>query len=196
MAAENEKDLALGKRSSRDDASSIHGITLNLPNSEGVMLFVVREIADSSNSFSATDLSTNPGMVSKSESGLVANQQDNVQKYLNKGYRMADVKFFSGILSERLGVNKPEMDTYLNALKTYAKRGCKPVVQAGGVYLGRELVFTPIAADSRLTHCQFSLWSEGQLGTRRRRGCVGVQLCEASSWSHPVLNSRKIPLLT
>ena len=33
--AEHEKDLALGKRISRDDESSIHGITLNLPNSEG-----------------------------------------------------------------------------------------------------------------------------------------------------------------
>jgi hypothetical protein len=32
---EHEKDLALGKRISRDDESSIHGITLNLPNSEG-----------------------------------------------------------------------------------------------------------------------------------------------------------------
>jgi hypothetical protein len=33
--AEHEKDLSLGKRISRDDESSIHGITLNLPNSEG-----------------------------------------------------------------------------------------------------------------------------------------------------------------
>jgi hypothetical protein len=83
----------------------------------GVMLFVVRELADAKN-LSAVDLQ--PG----SEKHLSEHfQQDNVEKFLSKGYRMADVKFFSGILAERIGVGKTEMDTYLNALKTYAKRG-------------------------------------------------------------------------
>jgi hypothetical protein len=40
--AEHEKDLALGKRTSRDDESSIHGITLNLPNSEGERILLRR----------------------------------------------------------------------------------------------------------------------------------------------------------
>lgn len=133
--AEHEKDLALGKRTSRDDESSIHGITLNLPNSEGeryllrdftlhalmivhlgVMLFVVREIADGKG-MSAVELpqsATGP---------IIESNQDNIEKYLSKGYRMADVKFFSGIMAERIGVGKAEMDVYLSALKTYAKRG-------------------------------------------------------------------------
>jgi hypothetical protein len=84
---------------------------------EGVMLFVVREIGDRK-SPSAVDLPPGGGKHLSEQF-----QQDNVEKYLSKGYRMADVKFFSGILAERIGVGKTEMDTYLNALKTYAKRG-------------------------------------------------------------------------
>jgi hypothetical protein len=82
----------------------------------GVMLFVVREIADGKG-MSAVELpqsATGP---------IIENNQDNIEKYLSKGYRMADVKFFSGIMAERIGVGKAEMDVYLNALKTYAKRG-------------------------------------------------------------------------
>jgi hypothetical protein len=33
---------------------------------------------------------------------------------------MADVKFFSPVLSERVGVSKHEMDVFLGACKTYA----------------------------------------------------------------------------
>jgi hypothetical protein len=82
----------------------------------GVMLFVVREIADGKG-MSAVELpqsATGP---------VIESNQDNIEKYLSKGYRMADVKFFSGIMAERIGVGKAEMDVYLNALKTYAKRG-------------------------------------------------------------------------
>lgn len=80
------------------------------------MLFVVREIADGKG-MSAVEL---PQSATEAVAG---NNHDNIEKYLSKGYRMADVKFFSGILAERIGVGKSEMDVYLNALKTYAKRG-------------------------------------------------------------------------
>jgi hypothetical protein len=80
------------------------------------MLFVVREIADAKG-ISTTDID------GPNDKEIEDTTGDNVDKYLSKGYRMADVKFFSGILAERIGVGKTEMDTYLNALKTYAKRG-------------------------------------------------------------------------
>jgi hypothetical protein len=108
-----------------DDESSIHGITLHLNSSEGVMLFIVRTIGDGTPA--AHDLPGNDKLVPSN---------DNVDSYLARGYRLAETRFFSKTLADNMGVSKPEMDVFLSACKTYAKRGTRPVVQAGGAYLG------------------------------------------------------------
>lgn len=53
-----------------------------------------------------------------------------------KGYRFTEIRFLTNILAERHGVLKKEMESTLEALKLYAKRGTKPIVQAGGFYAG------------------------------------------------------------
>ena len=111
------------------------------------MLFVVRELADAK-SLSAVDLQ--PGTEKHMSEQF---QQDNVEKFLSKGYRMADVKFFSGILAERIGVGKTEMDTYLNSLKTYAKRG-----KASRIVLGHNTTANKFGV-YRLQACCTGWWS-------------------------------------
>ena len=109
-----------------DDESSIHGITLRLHASEGVMLFLVREIGDglpSAVDYPKADKSRLP-------------VTDSVEHYTQRGYRMAETRFFSKALADHMGVAKPEMDVFLSACKTYAKRGTRPVVQSGGAYIG------------------------------------------------------------
>jgi hypothetical protein len=109
------------------DEESVHGITLRLGTSEGVMVFLAREIGKG-----------------KPKSADFPNRQiqagapetDTVQHYLENGWRLAETRFFSKSLADAMGVNKPEMDIFLSACKTYAKRGTQPVVQEGGVYLG------------------------------------------------------------
>lgn len=109
-----------------DDESSIHGITLHLNTSEGVMLFIVRTIGNGAPA--AHDL---PG--ADKQLGM---SSDNIDSYLSRGYRLTETRFFSKTLADNMGVSKQEMDVFLSACKTYAKRGTRPVVQAGGAYLG------------------------------------------------------------
>ncbi|WVQ68033.1 uncharacterized protein L199_006239 [Kwoniella botswanensis] len=123
----SEKSAEEGKAGVKgDDESSIHGITLRMHNSEGVMLFLVREIGEGNPS--AWD---NPNA---DKNQLRSN--DTVDSYTSRGYRMAETRFFSKAMADHFGVSKPEMDVFLSACKTYAKRGTRPVVQSGGAYLG------------------------------------------------------------
>ncbi|ODN78712.1 hypothetical protein L202_04283 [Cryptococcus amylolentus CBS 6039] len=122
-----EKSAEEGKGGLKgDDESSIHGVTLRLRNSEGVMIFLVREIG--SGHPSAWD---NPN-ADKNQLRSV----DNVDHYSSRGYRMAETRFFSKAMADHFGVSKQEMDVFLSACKTYAKRGTRPVVQSQGAYLG------------------------------------------------------------
>lgn len=109
-----------------DDESSIHGITLNLHNSEGVMLFIVRTIGSGAPASHDTP----------SGDKAVGVSSDNIDSYLARGYRLTETRFFSKTLADNMGVSKQEMDVFLSACKTYAKRGTRPVVQTGGAYLG------------------------------------------------------------
>ena len=106
-----------------DDESSIHGITMKLGASEGVMCFLAREIGKGK-------------PASADMGGDQSKQIDTIDYYLERGWRLAETRFFSKLLADHMGVSKVEMDVYLNACKTYAKRGTQPVVQEGGVYLG------------------------------------------------------------
>ena len=109
-----------------DDASSIHGITLKLHASEGVLLFLVREVGKGHPL--ALDY---PKVNQETPSNF-----DTVDYWLERGYRLTETRFFSRTLADHVGVGKGEMDVFLSACKTYAKRGSKPVVQSTGTYLG------------------------------------------------------------
>ncbi|WWD19086.1 hypothetical protein CI109_103544 [Kwoniella shandongensis] len=123
----SEKKAEEGKVGMKgDDESSIHGITLRMHNSEGVMLFLVREIGDGHPA--AWDNPT----ADKNQ----LRSADTVDNYTSRGYRMAETRFFSKAMADHFGVSKQEMDVFLSACKTYAKRGTRPVVQSGGAYLG------------------------------------------------------------
>lgn len=63
-------------------------------------------------------------------------QQEGLNQLAKKGYRFTETRFLTNILAERHGVLKKEMESTLDALKLYAKRGTKPIVQAGGYYAG------------------------------------------------------------
>ena len=109
-----------------DDSSSIHGITLKLHASEGVLLFLVREIGK------GLPLAIDYPKMNQDTDGNF----DTVDYWLERGYRMTETRFFSRTLADHMGVGKSEMDVFLSACKTYAKRGSKPVVQSSGTYLG------------------------------------------------------------
>ncbi|ORX38480.1 hypothetical protein BD324DRAFT_649847 [Kockovaella imperatae] len=109
-----------------DDSSSIHGITLKLHASEGVLLFLVREIGK------GLPLAVDYPKMNQDTPGNF----DTVDWWLERGYRLTETRFFSRTLADHMGVGKGEMDVFLSACKTYAKRGSKPVVQSGGTYLG------------------------------------------------------------
>lgn len=110
----------------RDDESSIHGITLKMHNSEGVLLFLVRELGNGQ-----------PSSVDHPKSNQDSPSNfDTVDYWLERGYRLTETRFFSRTLADHMGVAKGEMDVFLSACKTYAKRGTRPVVQTGGTYLG------------------------------------------------------------
>lgn len=122
----NAPEVADEKNPKGDDESSIHGITLRLHSSEGVMLFIVRTIG--AGAPAAHDV---PGADKQ-----IGVSTDNIDSYLSRGYRLTETRFFSKTLADNMGVSKSEMDVFLSACKTYAKRGTRPVVQAGGAYLG------------------------------------------------------------
>ena len=109
-----------------DDSSSIHGITLKLHASEGVLLFLVREIGK------GLPLTVDYPKMKEDP----ATNFDTVDYWLERGYRLTETRFFSKTLADHMGVGKGEMDVFLSACKTYAKRGSKPVVQSSGTYLG------------------------------------------------------------
>jgi hypothetical protein len=110
-----------------NDEESVHGITLRLGTSEGVMCFLAREIGKGKPKLADLPSRERPANLPET---------DTVQHYLENGWRLAETRFFSKSLADAMGVSKPEMDIFLSACKTYAKRGTQPVVQEGGVYLG------------------------------------------------------------
>lgn len=114
------------EKGSRDDESSIHGITLKLQASEGVLIFLVRELGTGKPA--ALDY---PNRDHSEVAGF-----DSVDHWLERGFRLTDTRFFSKTLADHMGVAKGEMDIFLSACKTYAKRGNRPVVQTRGTYLG------------------------------------------------------------
>lgn len=109
-----------------DDESSEHGITLKLQTSEGVLLFLVREISGAKPS--SYDY---PDRVQTSVPNF-----DTVDYWHQRGYRLTDIRFYSRTFADHMGVSKNEMDVFLGACKPYARRGVRPVVQTGGTYLG------------------------------------------------------------
>lgn len=119
---EPEGPAALAALGQSDDEKAVPAIPIRFHGSEGVMLFLVREI-------------NNAAPFDTGEPGQdKAISTDNIDHYLQRGYRMTDTHFFARALADNLGVQKGEMDLFLSACKTYAKRGSKPVVQAGGIY--------------------------------------------------------------
>ena len=74
---------------------------------EGATIFVVREVA-----------------------------ADQLNLLAKRGYRFTETRFLSAVLADRHAVVKEEMESVLESLRVYAKRGTRPVVQPGGVYAG------------------------------------------------------------
>ncbi|PLW27954.1 hypothetical protein PCANC_06124 [Puccinia coronata f. sp. avenae] len=93
-----------------DEESSIYSVAFRAPRQQGVMLFLVRELS--------------------------GENQDTMDNYLKRGYRFTDTRWFSPVLADRAAVDKDESDGLLNQLKLYAKRGTKPCVRSGGIYVG------------------------------------------------------------
>ncbi|CAD6893115.1 unnamed protein product [Tilletia controversa] len=101
-----------------DDESSIMGPVPSIfgdgdEAEEGAMLFLVRELPSNA-----------------------AQAQMTSERYRQKGYRLTETRFLAGVLADRVSVSKPEMESVLDSLKLYAKRGTRPVVQPSGVYAG------------------------------------------------------------
>ncbi|KAK0549135.1 hypothetical protein OC846_003420 [Tilletia horrida] len=101
-----------------DDESSIMGPVPSIfgdgdDAEEGAMLFLVRELPSTA---AQTEMTT--------------------ERYRQKGYRLTETRFLAGVLADRVSVSKSEMESLLDSLKLYAKRGTRPVVQPSGVYAG------------------------------------------------------------
>ncbi|UZJ54629.1 hypothetical protein CBS101457_003949 [Exobasidium rhododendri] len=62
-------------------------------------------------------------------------QEERIQ-LAKQGYRFTETRFLTSVLADRHNVAKSEMESTLEALRIYARRGAKPVVQPGGVYAG------------------------------------------------------------
>ncbi|KAH9816500.1 hypothetical protein DFH28DRAFT_965441 [Melampsora americana] len=93
-----------------DEESSVFSVAAPAQRQQGIMLFLVRE--------------------------LVNSEQDSAEHYLRRGFRFADPRWLSPILSDRAGVPKIEIDGLLDQLKLYARRGMKPCVRSSGSYVG------------------------------------------------------------
>ncbi|WAQ90294.1 hypothetical protein PtA15_12A282 [Puccinia triticina] len=93
-----------------DEESSIYSVAVRATPQQGVMLFLVRELSGEG--------------------------PDTMENYLKRGYRFTDTRWFSPVLADRAAVDKDESDGLLNQLKLYAKRGTKPCVRSGGIYVG------------------------------------------------------------
>jgi len=93
-----------------DEESSVYSMAIRAPRQQGVMLFLVRELS--------------------------GENQDTIENYLKRGYRFTETRWFSPVLADRAAIDKDESDGLLNQLKLYAKRGSKPCVRSGGIYVG------------------------------------------------------------
>jgi hypothetical protein len=108
-----------------DYGRSVHGITMQLTGKEGVVLFLVRKIDKAKPFYHLQD---------EREQGK-SSSNDTVDHYQARGYRMAESRFFAKAFADRLGVEAPEMEVFLSACKTFARRGAKVNVQRGGIYV-------------------------------------------------------------
>jgi hypothetical protein len=108
-----------------DYGRSVHGISLKLDGKEGVVLFLVRKIEKVKPFYHLLDESEHAKAVST----------DTVESYQARGYRMAESRFFAKAFAQRVGVEAPEMEVFLSACKTFARRGAKANVQRGGIYV-------------------------------------------------------------
>jgi hypothetical protein len=108
-----------------DYGRSVHGISLQMNGKEGVVLFLVRKIERAKPFYHLLDESEHAKAVST----------DTVESYQARGYRMAESRFFAKAFAERVGVQAPEMEVFLSACKTFARRGAKANVQRGGIYV-------------------------------------------------------------
>lgn len=61
---------------------------------------------------------------------------DTTQSFIDKGFRFSEIRFLAPILADKLGMDRNETIGLLKELKSYAKRGGKPIVQPGGCYVG------------------------------------------------------------
>ncbi|KAI9606041.1 hypothetical protein H4Q26_004413 [Puccinia striiformis f. sp. tritici PST-130] len=114
-SSKNAAQLALFKDRCLESTQSLaHQIGLpcchTCSTSAGVMLFLVRELS--------------------------GENQDTMENYLKRGYRFTETRWFSPVLADRAAIDKDESDGLLNQLKLYAKRGTKPCVRSGGIYVG------------------------------------------------------------
>lgn len=101
---------------------------------EGVTIFLVRELPHASLEGAATLPGNTGGTGAGAEAGAAVGAT--ADKYKSRGYRMTETRFLAGVLADRHGVVKDEMETLLESLRVYARRGIRPVVQPGGVYAG------------------------------------------------------------
>jgi hypothetical protein len=108
-----------------DYGKSVHGISLKLQGKEGVVLFLVRKISSAKPFYHLLDEREHDKMTTT----------DTVENYQAKGYRMAESRFFAKAFADRVGVEAPEMEVFLSACKTFARRGAKANVQRGGIYV-------------------------------------------------------------
>jgi len=108
-----------------DYGKSIHGISLKLQGKEGVVLFLVRKISGAKPFYHLLD----------EREHSKTTTSDTVESYQAKGYRMAESRFFAKAFADRVGVEGPEMEVFLSACKTFARRGAKANVQRGGIYV-------------------------------------------------------------
>ncbi|ORY35531.1 hypothetical protein BCR39DRAFT_510436 [Naematelia encephala] len=120
-----DRVMTTGTRRVMADDESVHGISLKIEPSEGVLLFLCREIGGGRPS--CVDYPEKP-------QDTPANF-DTVEWWLERGYRLTDTRFFARTLADHMGTGRGEMDIFLSACKTYAKRGDRPVVQTQGTYL-------------------------------------------------------------
>lgn len=98
------------RAATNDEESSMYSVAIPIPRQQGVMLFLVRELS--------------------------GEHQDTMDSYLKRGYRFTDTRWFAPVLADRAALDKTQVNGLLDQLKLYAKRGTKPCVRSGGIYVG------------------------------------------------------------
>lgn len=107
----------------------------------GTMTKVEREgkSSYSSDAESATHQEIDPSSRHTEKEGvmlfLVREMEDN-KEWEKGGYRMSETQFLAQVIADRVAVDSSEVKVLLDQLRVYAKRGTRPVVQAGGAYVG------------------------------------------------------------